>query len=217
MELPASLPHPSVFQRFLVVADFLEEPEMVEYKNRKNTSLLPSWVREYQKLEEGPISISEQQTSLLYDKIAHLEEKLNTQAMDFEASYFALEKEMATLQSKYNEKKKNKRGDGSQGKRKRTERDENLAIGGSNERNVAQDCPKGSGSRNRNNMDTGGRADALNGQRSSGLDIHENLERATATAASTEYLQPEVYSPYYHQERIQHGGTWHGTNSRRYY
>ncbi|KAG7356866.1 hypothetical protein IV203_001553 [Nitzschia inconspicua] len=192
--------------------NFLEEPEMVEYKARKDTSLLPNWVREYQKLEEGPVSIPEQQTRLLYEKIAHLEEKLNNQAMDFEASYVALEKEMAALQSKYNDFKHNKRNEGKRGKRKRTEVDEADTKNGTINHDQQEERFHGNRNRTRNEIDSTVRMNQ--GEMPS---ANSNPEQSdTAGGGLLEYVQLEGY-PQYYQERTRDSGAWHGIGFRRYY
>ncbi|KAL3910374.1 MAG: hypothetical protein SGILL_007715 [Bacillariaceae sp.] len=125
--------------------DFLEEPEMIEYMARKKTSLLPTWVREYQRLEEGPVSISEHQTNLLYHRIDQLEEKLSSQARDFDANYHGLRKDMADLQGKYENKKNTKRQEKNGGsKRKRGGLDSNgskHALSSYNNNNSPMDPP----------------------------------------------------------------------------
>jgi hypothetical protein len=193
---------------------------MIEYKSRKETSLLPLWVRVCQKLEEGPISISEQQTNLLWNRISHLEEKLNIQALDFEASYSALEKEMAVLRSKYDERIHLKRQDGNREKRKRADLNENVT------RNVsititnyddAQPDGHGIGGNGEIDVSESSRVVPLLGQRVTNGGIHEPRRQAETTPPGTIYTQAADHSTYY-QERMHFTDAYQGAGTmRRYY
>jgi hypothetical protein len=188
---------------------------MIEYKARKETSLLPAWVREYQRLEEGPLSIHEQQTNHLWERISHLEEKLNAQALDFEASYFALEKDMAELQGKYNEKKHIKRRDGTRGKRKPSSFDLNgrkrTKIGNAEDGEPSYD----NGEEDEAELDETTQI-VLTQHQGERFEVIQGHGPAVAPTTVVQYPHPETYTPYY-QERIRYAGGWHGTGLRRYF
>ena len=190
---------------------FLEEPVMVEYQARKKTSLLPPWVREYQRLEEGPLSIHEQQTNLLWERIRGLEEKLSTQALQFEASYFALEKDMAQLQGKYDEKKHLKR---------RTPRKRKTASSGhgaSKKSNAANDHLNNH--HHEEEVEVGPHEEEYH-HAANAVAVHpvEGGGRVPGPTAVAHYNAPpvETYAPYY-QERSRYGGGWpNGQAATRY-
>lgn len=96
--------------------DFLEEPIMKEYASRKmavasTTDMLPSWCREYSRMEEGPSSISETQRNFLWKQTIDLEQKLAAVIVSSQNKERALERKLETLKDKYNEKKFLKRRD----------------------------------------------------------------------------------------------------------
>jgi hypothetical protein len=190
------------------VKEFLEEPEMIEYKERKSSNLLPSWVREYQKLEEGPFSPAEQQTNELWKQIDDYHSKLTTQALLFETKYFALEKDMEELQAKYDEKKHLKRRDK---KRRKTK------------------CPRSTTTKSPSNKKrkTG---EVENNEEDEEEDEDDDdrvtdVRREEPIAASglggvqvagTQYGPVDNYAPYY-QERVRYAGGWPGNGVRRFF
>jgi hypothetical protein len=212
------LPHKQTILLFLLSPEFLEEQEMIEYKARKETSLLPLWVRECQKLEEGPLSLSEQQSNLLWNRISHLEEKLNIQALDFEASYSALQKEMALLQSTFDERKHLKRQDENQAKRKRADFDENVARNGSITITHYDDA-RVSDHRGNRDIDVGevGRVAPIIGQRVTPGGSDELQRPGGTTPVDTVYTQADDHSLFY-QGRMHFMDAYQEAGSdRRYY
>ena len=123
---------------------FLEEPIMKEYVARKatiasTTDMLPSWCREYGKLEEGPSSISEVQKNFLWDHSIELEKTLASKLVSFRTKERAMETELERLRGKYNEKKFLKRRDK---KRKRTNNISNLKTKGTKNNNANTNTSK---------------------------------------------------------------------------
>ncbi|KAL3908471.1 MAG: hypothetical protein SGILL_008468 [Bacillariaceae sp.] len=179
-----SLPPPTYSPK-----DFLQEPEMIEYQKRKDTSLLPFWVREYQLLEEGPASIPEQQTNLLYNRINQLEQKLQAQACDFETSFRATEKEIAELRDKIEDKKL-----GGKRKRKRAGNDSN----GGRKKRGAQDDETGNEIEEHHDFENGG--GAIQGHSDGGTGTGQDQNQA-------QYAPTENYASY-NQERARYTGAW---------
>lgn len=190
---------------------FLKEPDMVKYISQKKTTLLPAWVRQYQSVEEGPLSIPEQQTRQLYDKIASLEKDLREQAVDYKESYAALQDEMSSLQSKCSEKRAKKRGDGTAGKRRRLDGSENDRR---NEMQIDSQQPEvynDSASGRRNNADV-----SENMNPGTMIYANSNGDRSNVPTEGQDFEQQLAYPTYYHDRHRQSGG-WHGPGSRNYY
>ena len=188
---------------------------MIEYRARKATSLLPPWVREYQRIEEGPASITEQQTDLLWKKIDDLEQRLGSQAMKFEANYFALEKDMSELQGKYNLKKHHKRRDKNNRKRKRSDWN---SSSDDKDNDFAEDT-EGEHEKDRSGHEEEGEQLADVGHRESDGGNIAPDQAAAAVAAAAHYAAAhnmEAYAPYY-QERLRYAGGWPGTGVRRFF
>jgi hypothetical protein len=194
--------------------DFLEEPEMIEYKSRKATNLLPSWVRQYQKLEEGPLSPAEQQTNELWKQIDDYHAKLTTQALLFETKHFALEKDMEELQGKYDEKKHLKRRDKKRRKSKRARASTNKSP--SNKKSKT-----GGGENNQEDDDddedeeeepaaVAAAADAVC------RDEHETRAGLGGHAPGTQFGPVDTYGQYY-QDRVRYAGGWPATGVRRFF
>eukprot|EP00536_Pseudo-nitzschia_multiseries_P009541 jgi/Psemu1/23514/gm1.23514_g len=90
--------------------DFVQEPAVKEYAARKRiiaetNDMLPSWCREYTKVEEGPYSIFEKQRDYLLERNAEMEKEMTFQAESFLTKQWAQEADTDRLQAKYDEKK----------------------------------------------------------------------------------------------------------------
>ena len=155
---------------------------MVEYRARKDTSLLPSWVREYQQLEEGPQSIPEQQTQILYDRIGRLEQKLSEQAQSFETTFHGMDKAITDLRDKLDDKTHGKR------KRKRTGTDTNTGTKKKKGEPAVQEGENGNEILEHDHFENGGAA------------IGQDQGQAP-------FAHTENYAPYY-QERARYTGAW---------
>jgi hypothetical protein len=219
MELSYNLCYTST--SFSTLQDFLNEPQMIEYKNQRKTSLLPRWVRDYQRLEEGPISITEQQTNLLWDNIDRLQQKLHTQTIEYETKLAALEKKRQKRSNNNKKKKKNQSKNGVR-KRKFVSFSEDSGNNEKRRKNTAT-TTEGEGDNNGNNRE----------ENNEGNGAVTTTTTATTTALTASIIDPRQasiqargravaaaalhqYAPYY-QERTRYdaGGGWPGNNGTR--
>ncbi len=187
--------------------EFLEEPEMIEYKGRKSTNLLPSWVREYQKLEEGPISPAEQQTNELWKQIDDYHAKLTKQALLFETKYFALEKDMEELQGKYDEKKHLKRRDKKRRKSKRPRATSNKSPSSKKSKTTG-------GGENDEEDDDEEEDDEE--EQPARREEHETRIGQGGQGPVTQFGPVDSYGQYY-QDRVRYAGGWPATGVRRFF
>lgn len=191
--------------------EFLDEPEMIEYKARKATNLLPSWVREYQKLEEGPLSPAEQQTNELWKQIDDYHAKLTTQALLFETKYFALEKDMEELQGKYDEKKHLKRRD----KKRRKSKRPRIATN----KSPSNKKSKTGGGDNDEEEDDEDEDEEEEQPALSAAGCRDEPETRTGLGGhvvGTHFGPNDSYGQYY-QDRVRYAGGWPATGVRRFF
>jgi hypothetical protein len=227
MELSYNLCYTST--SFSTLQDFLNEPQMIEYKNQRKTSLLPRWVRDYQRLEEGPISITEQQTNLLWVNIDRLQQKLHTQTIEYETKLAALEKK-GQKRSNNNKKKKNQSKNGVR-KRKCVSFSEDSGNNEKRRKNISATTTEGEGDNNGNNREENNEG---SGTPSVGQErAVTTTTTATTTALTASTIDPRQasiqargravaaaalnqYAPYY-QERTRYAasGGWPGNNDTR--